>query len=202
MKKKGSQNKFFTCIRPVVDIDSMLEPKTTVVDRSSSRRFSCIPAVSEKHEEDWINVTQSNPPKRKLAKVIKAVLLFETLLNKRAQHKNHFGSSKGCFPVYSSSSSSPSSSMDTKTKKALELYSPVSKSKDTSKHVNPNNRDHQLLESYKTFRCIIGVLLFLISLSITIIWGKFKGIVLTSIWLYFISLLITCFRRRTTKIMV
>ncbi|XP_015936031.1 uncharacterized protein LOC127744171 isoform X2 [Arachis duranensis] len=190
MKKKGSKNKFFTCIRPVVDIDSMLEPKTTIVDRSSSRRFSCIPAVSEKHEEDWINVTQSNPPKRKLAK------------NKRAQHKNHFGSSKGCFPVYSSSSSSPSSSMDTKTKKALELYSPVSKSKDTSKHVNPNNRDHQLLESYKTFRCIIGVLLFLISLSITIIWGKFKGIVLTSIWLYFISLLITCFRRRTTKIMV
>ncbi|MED6204987.1 hypothetical protein PIB30_013983 [Stylosanthes scabra] len=215
MKKKlGSKNKFLTCIRPAVDIDSMLEPPKTaavVVDRSSSHRFLCIPA-SGKHDENWISVAKSHPPKRKLAKVIKAVLLFETLLNKSGQYKNDFGSSKGSSsPDLSSSSesSSPSStkksmlrvvessSLDTTKIKGNELCSPVCKSKDISKHVSPNKKDHQL-EKHKTFRCI-GVLLFVISLSITIIWGKFKGIVLTSIWLYFISLLVACFRSRTTK---
>ncbi|MED6186458.1 hypothetical protein PIB30_066862 [Stylosanthes scabra] len=215
MKKKASKNKFLTCIRPAVDIDSMLEPPETaaIVDRSSSHRFLCIP-VSGKHDENWISVAKSHPPKRKLAKVIKALLLFETLLNKSGQYKNDFGSSKGSSsPDLSSSSesSSPSSmkksmlrvvesSMDTSKIRTNELCSPVSKSKDMiSKHVNHKKKDE--LEKHKTFRCI-GVLLFVISLSITIIWGKFKGIVLTSIWLYFISLLVACFRRTTKRIIV
>jgi len=83
--RNASKNKFLTCFRPVDDdTDDMLQPRAAV-DRSSSRRFSCIPVADKSSATKSTFSEQELPqnlvvsPKPPLSKVIKAMLI-ETLL--------------------------------------------------------------------------------------------------------------------------
>lgn len=128
--------------------------------------------------------------------------IFALLQNRRAHHKNRY--SQDCFGSKRSDSAEYTESGDVKVKsmnvymdrsiyeiKATELSmssssssSQVSETKNTiSKYDNTKDQ----LEKQNKFKCF-GIYLVLISLAVTVIWGKYYGVILTPIWLYFFSL--------------
>ncbi|XP_061362346.1 uncharacterized protein LOC133306085 [Gastrolobium bilobum] len=198
--KNASKNKFLNCFRPVVDIDAMLESRA-VVDHSDSRKTMFSDQECQKITQNWV---EPQRPKRTLAKVIK-VVVFETLLNTRARNKNRYSQScfgsKRDYSAYAESSSTGSeksmsslASGNTKIQeiKAPELSfssssssTPVSESKNISKCASTKDQ----LEKQK--KCL-GIYLVLVSLVVTVLWGKIHGIILTSMSLCLFSLWITC----------
>ncbi|KAJ1394474.1 hypothetical protein SESBI_34176 [Sesbania bispinosa] len=190
--KNVSKNKFLTCFRPVVDIDAMLD-SGAAVDRSDKQ-----------------NRVVRQPPKRTFSKVIKAVV-FETILNSKTRNKNRYGQScfgsKRCYSAYTESSSTSDekstvrlASLGSKIKEinALELSSsssssswPVSESENLSK-CKSANKDQ--LEKQKKFECL-GIYAVLISLVVTVFWGKINVIILTSMMFCCFSVWNACSRR-------
>ncbi|KAI4334046.1 hypothetical protein L6164_018784 [Bauhinia variegata] len=201
-----SKNKALLCFRPVVDIDVMLEPKSAA-DRPPSRRFSCFP-VEEKNgmkvsetktiflDKGSIQKLSENsianpPPKRTLSRVIKAVI-FEMILNRRANQKNRYlGNSYGTKRSYStntetSSTGSTCLSEATESRNLPKSYATGAKRTESSYQAP--------IEKQKNWDCT-GIYLLVISLAVTILWGKILGIIITSIWLCFQSRPAASYRR-------
>ncbi|KAL2331771.1 hypothetical protein Fmac_019352 [Flemingia macrophylla] len=203
MKNTSKNNRFLTCFRPVVDIDAILEPGATVADRTSSQRFACIP-VADKHDTKN-SVTKATfsdqdlarnsvvlvppPSKRTFSKVIKAVV-FETLLNTRVRNKNHHGQTQRCF----GSSKRGYSTCDEKQAfvvaniqaiKVPEWSSTISSSNSpVSESKIESTKEQVLVEKQKKSHCV-GIYWVLISLAVTVFWGKVNVIILTSLLLWF-----------------
>ncbi|TKY48802.1 hypothetical protein E2542_SST26224 [Spatholobus suberectus] len=203
-----SKNRFLTCFRPVVDIDAMLESRAVVDhDRSSSRRFACIP-VADKHDtknstskatfsdqeltQNWV---VPHPPKRKFSKVIRAVV-FETVLNTRVRNgygQSCYGSKRG-YSAYAESSSAGDEKQalvvtNFQEIKAPEWSSSISSSNSPvseSKNISKSESTKDQLEKQK-FHCV-GIYWILISLAVTVFWGKINVIILTSLLSCFFSL--------------
>ncbi|KAH1144064.1 hypothetical protein AAZX31_12G187900 [Glycine max] len=187
-----SKNKWFlTCFRPVVDIDDMLEPRA-VVDHSANRRFTCIP-VADKHDtkdsvtkttfseqefaQNWVVVP--HPQKRKFSK------------NTRARNKNLDGQS--CFGSkggYSASTES-SSTGDEKKQAFAGTNIPKIKPPEWSSRISSSNSPESKSESpkdqvekQKKFQCV-GIYWVLLSLVVTVFWGKVNVTIWTSLLLFF-----------------
>ncbi|WJX43808.1 hypothetical protein P8452_30862 [Trifolium repens] len=116
--KSFSKNKLSLCCRPVVDIDNMLESKVAA-HRSVSKPVS-------KFSKSWIKV-----------------LLLETILNKRAHHKNRYGLD------YFGGSKNNYSTHKRETKPSLSALSTNSSSFSTSK-VSPSKNMSIKVEGKKT----------------------------------------------------
>ncbi|KAK7312758.1 hypothetical protein VNO77_36861 [Canavalia gladiata] len=194
-----SKSKFLLCFRPVVHIDAMLESKVAA-HRSHSCRFSCIPA-SDNHDMVKNSETKSIyfhqvSPKRTISRVIKAVF-FETILNRRTRHKNGYrhGSygSEQRYLKYTENKS-PQSPMSTSSSNGSASPSSCSQWKNMSKYYS-NEKQKQVVEEKQKKLEWYGIYLILISLALTVFWGKVFGIILTSIWLYLLCVWDSCRKR-------
>ncbi|XP_022635999.1 uncharacterized protein LOC111241601 [Vigna radiata var. radiata] len=203
-----SKKKFLTCFRPVHDTDAMLQPRA-VVDRSSSRRFACIPVADEHNagssatkstfsEQELPQKVVPHPPKPTFSKEIKAMLI-ETVLNTKARKKNLdsqtcFGSKRG-FSVYTESSSTGDVKqvfVDSKIEKIKpsEWSSTISSSNSAvseSKNISEIESSNEKVENEKKFECV-GIFWVFVSLVVTVFWGKVNVIIWTSLLLCFFSL--------------
>ncbi|XP_029128839.1 uncharacterized protein LOC114916392 [Cajanus cajan] len=205
MPNASKNNRFLTCFRPVVDIDSMLESRA-VADRTSSQRFTCIP-VSYKHDtknsptkptfsdQDMPQssvVLLPHPPKRTFSKVIKAVV-FQTVLNTRVRNKNLHGQTQNCIGSKSGYSTCDEKKAFVVTNvqeiKAPEWSPTVSSSNNSSvsesKNKSKSESTKEQVLKQKKFHCG-GIYWILVSLAITAFWGKINVIILTSLLLCFL----------------
>ncbi|CAJ2654960.1 unnamed protein product [Trifolium pratense] len=161
-----SKNKLSSCFRPVVDIDNMLESKVAA-HRSATKPVS-------KFSKSWIKV-----------------VLLETILNRRAHHKNRYGLDcfRGSKNNYSTHKKETKPSLSTLSTHSSSISSSkVSPSKNMCTKVEGKKANHgsTLLEKQKKFEFYAMCLVF-ISLVFTVFWGKLYGIILTSIFLYFFT---------------
>ncbi|KAG4961044.1 hypothetical protein AAZX31_13G285800 [Glycine max] len=214
-----SKNRFLTCFRPVVDIDDMLEPKAAVVDDSASCRFACIP-VADKHDaknsttkatlsdqdmlaQNWIVVPR--PQKRTFSKIIKADLF---LLNTRARNKNLDG--QGCFgskrdySAYTESSSTGDEKKQAFVGTNIQKIKPPEWSSSISSSNSPESKNESpkdQVEKQKKFRCL-GIYWVLVSLVVTVFWGKVNVTIWTSLLLCFFSIWngICCWKKEVLKL--
>lgn len=149
--------------------------------------------------------------KKNLSRVIKAVF-FETILSKRIHDRKGNlcqDSNIGSKPSSSSSPPPPPPSMDSKkslddtsdhdntnlvnkvlidahqANEATSCPSSISESRKLSRIKNSRNPDEELEFKAKTMDKS-GIYLFLISLTVTVLWGKLCAIFFTIIWLYFL----------------
>ena len=123
-----------------------------------------------------------------------------TLQNKRAQYKNRF--SQDCFGSKRSYSEYSESSTTGLKKSMLRLESvdktnELSLPSSSSSSLAPKSKGLSKYDSNKEqLEKCCGIFLVLISLAVTGYWGRLRGIILTSIWLCFYSLLVASFRRQ------
>ncbi|XP_028796201.1 uncharacterized protein LOC114763002 [Neltuma alba] len=190
----SSRNKFFLCFRPVVMLDSAVES-----DGSP-------PTASHNHEIH--NPHNSLPPKRKLSRVIKAMVV-ETILNRRARRKNRSRrdsseSDRSYSTTYTEETSSTGddssiwsqTSVDITSIQEINSESRFSLSSSDSKFLSKSKSCPSEAKARKRSRrdqrnkldCS-GIYMFLLSLILTVFWGKILGILLTSICLYSYSVL-------------
>ncbi|AES67326.1 hypothetical protein MtrunA17_Chr2g0323311 [Medicago truncatula] len=199
--KSVSKNKFLTCFRPVIDLDDMLESETVPAPSTSRRKHATQNSATNSMSLDQNspksiqNQVAGHPPKQTLSKVIKAVM-FQIILNTRANKKNLY--SQTCFGSKRNYSLHTRSSSSFKTNieeiKAIESplsspsssYSPVFNSKSLSKS------NESQFENQKKFHCLGIYMVFLISLVVTVCWGKVNVIVLTSMFFCCFCLCNTC----------
>ncbi|CAJ1956434.1 unnamed protein product [Sphenostylis stenocarpa] len=156
-----SKKKFLTCFRPGDDMDAILQPRA-VVDRSSSRRFACIP-VADRHD------TNSSATKATFSK-------NPSTRRKNLDSQNCFGSKRG-YSAYTESSSTCDEKqvfMESKIKKIKppewsstisSSNSPVSESKNISKSDSTKKQE----EKQNKFQCV-GIYWVLVSLVVTVFW--------------------------------
>ncbi|KAI4322601.1 hypothetical protein L6164_022278 [Bauhinia variegata] len=173
------------------DSTKVSETKSMVLDKGSLK-------FSE-------NSIANSSPKRTLSRVIKAVV-FEKIMNRRASQKDgYFRDSFGSKRSYSTNTETSSTgdeksilsqaSMDTnmqETKTCLPSSSSSSfgsGSSCLSQETESGNISkwkessyQALIKKQKNWDCT-GIHLLVISLIITVLWGKIFGIILTSIWL-------------------
>ncbi|KAL2328299.1 hypothetical protein Fmac_021726 [Flemingia macrophylla] len=179
-----SKNKFLLCFRP---IDAMLESEV-----SSHRSSTCRIPTSEKHDQVMkMKNSQTKSvyfhhasPKRTISRVVKAVF-FETLLNRKGHHKNRYihDSFKAKYLTYPERKAlqCSSSHRSSQPKKFSDYNSIIKGKKEGGVGVPLENKQQKKLQWH-------AIYLLLISLVFTVVWGKFFGIILTSIWLYFSSM--------------
>ncbi|CAB4304800.1 unnamed protein product [Prunus armeniaca] len=199
--------KFLHCFRPVVDMDMVLESKgVRIVEKKenknknslSTKTMSLDRGCSVKSE----NTKMPPPPNRTFSRAIKAVV-FETILAKRARDRkgyrqDSFGSKS--FSVKSEASLNFGSDELMKveeTKPNLETLhssspsslSPSSISRSNSTKQSKKNQQDPAVKSRNTQMSSSdfnsGVYFLLISLAITVFWGRVFAILVASTWLYF-----------------
>ncbi|KAB2042386.1 hypothetical protein ES319_D02G212700v1 [Gossypium barbadense] len=203
--KNVSRNKFLLCFRPVVDMDLMLDPKAVVVDPSQNRRALTYLTVKNKADIMKPSATQSSssssvsdtensimvhrPGKKRFSHVIKAVV-FEILLAKRVKDRKGIPLSSHGKLLDTSADESVN-----KVPAAEGVQSTVSKpnsvpnsTQKTSKHQEPEMKPKQegIQKSCSSSSSSNAIFMLVISLAVTIFWGKICAILLTSIWLYFL----------------
>ncbi|KAF5481171.1 hypothetical protein F2P56_001844 [Juglans regia] len=184
--KNVSRNRFLLCFRPVVDMEVVLESKG-VVDRSGIQGF---PYIRVENKE---GIKETLTRKRTFSRVLRDVM-FEAISTKKAHDRKSF-SQDSCqssrrLSVRSHDSSDDKSvnpvSVDTDTDQEVRTNSGLSHS---SSPVNsPRSLSGFEKKPEKVKMCCSslhsGICLLVISLMITILWGRLCAIVFTSIWVY------------------
>ncbi|KAA3482695.1 CDK5 and ABL1 enzyme substrate 2-like [Gossypium australe] len=201
--KNVSRNKFLLCFRPVVDMDLMLDPKAVVVGPSQNRRALTYLTVKNKADILKPSTPQSSssdtensimvhrPGKKRFSHVIKAVV-FEILLAKRVKDRKDIPLSSHGKLLDASADESVN-----KVSAAEGVQGTVSKpnsvpnsTQKTSKHqepeMKPKQEGIQKSCSSSSSSSSNAIFMLVISLAVTIFWGKICAILLTSIWLYFL----------------
>ncbi|KAK7401998.1 hypothetical protein VNO78_13922 [Psophocarpus tetragonolobus] len=169
----------------------MIEPRT-VVDRSTSRRFPCIP-VADKHSTEAMfsdqelaqNWVVPHPPKSTFSKKTRA-------RNRNVDGQNCFGSKRGHSAHTQSSSTGDEKQafVDTtkiKRKKPPEWSWSISSSNSPESESNNTSKFESIAEKPNKFPNV-GIWWVLVSLVVTVFWGKINVIILTSILGCFLSL--------------
>ncbi|XP_054794066.1 uncharacterized protein LOC129299622 [Prosopis cineraria] len=211
----SSKNKFFLCFRPVVDLDVMLDSPVPS-HPSPACRFS---SDSAPHKDEIHNPHSSLPPKRKLSRLIKA-MVFETILSRRSHRKNRsrrdsFESEGSYSTTCTEETSSTGDDRSILSQASLEISSiqdinPDSwfssdskflrKSESCPSEAKPRKRSRRdPLEKKRTKLNCSGIFTLLLSLMLTVFWGKILGIMLTSVWLYSYSVLRARYLRQKTE---
>ncbi|GMJ13029.1 hypothetical protein like AT5G23160 [Hibiscus trionum] len=180
--KNISRNKFLVCFRPVVDMDLM--PSTT---RSS------VPDTEK-------SIMVHRPGKKTFSHVIKAVV-FEILLAKRV--KDRKGISRGSYSISKhnfpgnghgydemlATSAGKVSAAEGIRERISESDSVPDSTPGTSKHQEREvNEKREGIErsSSSSSSSSNAVFWLVISLAMTVFWGKICAILFASIWLYFL----------------
>ncbi|KAK9266355.1 hypothetical protein L1049_023788 [Liquidambar formosana] len=192
--KNVTRNKLLLCFRPVVmEVD--LESDGTVADKvftylavenkggakiSTMESRDCSPVSDE---------TGRRPTgKRGFSRVVKAIL-FQTSLSKRARDRK----------VRQDSCGSKSSNLSTESNTNSIAFSSAASSSSSSCPISESNSfrsdcisqkqsvDNQLKKTFMDWSSFnFGLYLLLITLTVTILWGKLCAILFTSMWLYFL----------------
>ncbi|KAK4255416.1 hypothetical protein QN277_008419 [Acacia crassicarpa] len=191
----SKNNKFFLCFRPVVDLDAMLD--SPVLSHRSSATAS--------HHDEIHNPHNSLPPKRKLSRVLKAMVL-ETLLNRRARRKNRsrrdsYESDSSYSTTYTEETSSTGDERSICSQTSVDISSIqeinpearfssseskfLSKSNSCPLETKPRKRNRRdPLEKKPNNLDCSGIYMLLLILILTVFCGKILGIMLTSICIY------------------
>ncbi|KAG2717165.1 hypothetical protein I3760_03G160600 [Carya illinoinensis] len=196
--KNVSRNRFLLCFRPVVDMEVVLESKG-VVDRSGSQGF---PYMSVENKE---GIKETLTRKRTFSRVLRAVM-FEAISTMKARNRKS-NSQDSCqsslsLSVRSHDSSDDKSvnpaSVDADTDPEVRTDSGLSHSSSSgssscSESISEKKNSPRSLSGFekkpeKVKMCCSGVhsgiCLLVLSLMITILWGRLCAIVFTSIWVY------------------
>ncbi|XP_045800645.1 uncharacterized protein LOC123894632 isoform X1 [Trifolium pratense] len=193
--KNISKNKFLTCFRPAVDFDSMLESESVINPSINRRKHERQNSTTNSMflDQNCSKLIQDqvvgHPPKQTLAKVIKAVV-FQTILN-TIHKKNRY--SQSCFGSKRSYSLHTRSSSFKKNKEEIkESESSLSSSSSSCSPVfelkNLSKSNESELGKQKKFQWLGIYMMILISLVVTIFWGKTNVIILTSMFFCCFSL--------------
>ncbi|XP_039054597.1 uncharacterized protein At5g23160-like [Hibiscus syriacus] len=188
--KTVSRNKFLVCFRPVMD--SMLDSEPVVVDRSRNHRVLTYtkPSTTPSSVPDTENsIMVHRPGKKTFSHVVKAVV-FEILLAKRVKDRKGIDrgsySSKHNFPVNSHDKMLDTSAGTEGIRETIsESNSVPNSTPETSKHQEREVKEKQegIQRGWSSSNAVFWVV---ISLAMTIFWGKIYAILSASIWLYFL----------------
>ncbi|GMN61220.1 hypothetical protein TIFTF001_030312 [Ficus carica] len=183
----------------MVDVDVVIhEQPTSVVDRSAynvDRDTKVSGNGCSTNSEKSSKIVQ-HAEKRTFSRVVKAVF-FETILAKRVSDRKGISKKRPCLDLGRSTDepmilapakvrTRTSSSSSSSTPKSIDSSKSLSESvKQTEGHKSTRKEKH----TEKPHLSInTGLLLILISLAMTVLWGKLSAIVFTSIWLCFLPL--------------
>lgn len=212
--KNVSRNKFLLCFRPVVDMDIMLESKG-VLDGSASQGLQYV-SVENKEEtkETKALMTPKRSFSRLVKAVMFDTILTKRVRDRKNSYRSKrslLTNSERSIDKLVNRASVDGNIQEMKTNSGLlqsssfgsywsssTCSSPISESKNLSKSlsdITKQNRDmnHQDLVvkpkkvdmgNRSSFNS--GIYLFVISLIITILWGRVCAILFTSIWVYFL----------------
>ncbi|PON66954.1 hypothetical protein TorRG33x02_266400 [Trema orientale] len=189
----------------MVDMDVVIEPKSVNDHRSTDLGLTYIKVesmeplkVSMDSEKSSTIVRQQQqqqqPTKKTFSRVVRAVF-FETTLAKRVRERKGFKQDSvkpklrsldlarfqlmnSTLPGSSSSSSSSTSESEISTSNNLTESVKQNFKKNIEKYSKESDMGHSGFNS--------GLYLLLISLTITVFWGRFWAVVLTLIWLYLV----------------
>ncbi|KAK8627174.1 hypothetical protein V6N13_134795 [Hibiscus sabdariffa] len=188
--KNVSRNKFFFCFRPVVDMDLMLDSEPVVVHDHTK------PSTTRSSFPDAENsITVHRPGKKTFSHVVKAVV-FEILLAKRVKERKGIGrgsySSKNNFPGNSHDYDEMLATDAGKVSAAEGIQERISESgsvpdstPETSKHQEREVKEkHEGME--RSWSSSNAMFWFVVSLAMTIFWGRIWAILFASVWLYFL----------------
>ncbi|PON80523.1 hypothetical protein PanWU01x14_000790 [Parasponia andersonii] len=198
-----SRNKLWHCFRPMVDMDVVIEPKSVNDHRSTDLGSTYIKVESmeplkvsmdSEKSSTIIRQQQQQPTKKTFSRVVRAVF-FETTLAKRVRERKGFKQDSvkpklrssdlfrfelmnSTLPGSSSSSSSSTSESEISTRNNLTDSVKQNYKKKIEKYSKESDMGHSGFNS--------GLYLLLISLTITVFWGRFWAVVLSLIWLYLV----------------
>ncbi|XVE49813.1 hypothetical protein DITRI_Ditri01bG0111700 [Diplodiscus trichospermus] len=207
--KNLSRNKFLLCFRPVVDMDLMLESEAVVRDRSQNHQ--ALTYVGVKNKEDLKlstanssvsdtekSITIHRSGKKTFSQVVKAAV-FEIFLAKRVRDSKGIDqgsyASKHNFPLtshdklFDTTSVGKSKVLTISKSNSVSSISSCSSSSHTNTYINHQNRETKPKQGRvdRGLSSNSAILLLLLSLAVTIFWGKICAILFASISLYFLS---------------
>ncbi|XP_057450947.1 uncharacterized protein LOC130742865 isoform X2 [Lotus japonicus] len=184
--KSVSKNKFLTCFRPVVDIDAMtMLDSGPALDRSATRH------ITDKHDtRNSSTKSIFSDPKSVEDRVVRQPSKRAFAKNTRARNKKLY--SQSCFGSrrsYSAHADSSSTgngkstmslvSLDSNIKEIKTMELSLSSPSPSSSRVSEDESCEDQLE--KQNKCLLqGICMILISLAVTVLWGKIDVIILTS----------------------
>lgn len=199
--KTATRNKLLHCFRPIgmVDVDVVShEQPTSVVDRSADNvdHDTKVSGNGRSTNSEKSSKIVQHAGKRIFSRVVKAVF-FETILPKRVSDRKGISKKRTCLDLGRSAdepmilapakvrtgTSSSSSSSTPKSVDSLKSLSESVKQKEGHKSTHGEEHTEKPHLSINT-----GLLLILISLAVTVLWGRLSAIAFTSIWFCFLPL--------------